>query len=103
MIETKLYRGIRSAAVEAARSLGNEANKGFAFVERNWYLTKRYWAWEAVWVTYNVVSALTVTFIPAGAGAKLTQAEIDQMVLYLAIGTAVWTFLFFVYNTTTET
>ena len=103
MIETKLYRGIRGTAAEAARNLGLEANKGFAFVERNWFLTKRYWAWEAVWVTYNVVSALTVTFIPAGAGAKLSQAEIDQMVLYLAIGTAVWTFLGVVFDSVTET
>jgi ABC-2 type transport system permease protein len=103
MIETKLYRGIRSSAVEAAKSLGNEANKGFAFVERNWYLTKRYWAWEAVWITYNVVSALTVTFIPAGAQLPLTKAQIDQAVLYLAIGTAVWTFLGVVFDSVTET
>ncbi len=103
MIEAKVYRGIRGAAADAARSLGLEANKGFAFVERNWYLTKRYWAWEAVWVTYNVVSALTVTFIPAGAGAALTKAEIDSLVLYLAIGTAVWTFLGVVFDSVTET
>src|SRR5579885_1768190 len=103
MIETKLYRGIRGTAAEAVRHLGLEANKGFAFVERNWYLTKRYWAWEAVWVTYNVVSALTVTFIPAGAGAALTKAEIDSLVLYLAIGTAVWTVFGVVFDSATET
>jgi len=103
MIETKLYRGIRSSAAGAVKALGQEANKGFAFVERNWFLTKRYWAWEAVWITYNVVSALTVTFIPAGANLQLTKAQIDQAVLYLAIGTAVWTFLGVVFDSVTET
>jgi ABC-2 type transport system permease protein len=103
MIETKLYRGLRSSAVEAAKNLGQEANKGFAFVERNWFLTKRYWAWEAVWITYNVVSALTVVFIPAGAGLELTKAQVNQAVLYLAIGTAVWTFLGVVFDSVTET
>jgi len=103
MIETKLYRDLRSSAVEAAKNLGQEANKGFAFVERNWFLTKRYWAWEAVWITYNVVSALTVVFIPAGAGLELTKAQVNQAVLYLAIGTAVWTFLGVVFDSVTET
>ncbi len=52
-----------SPLVGMIRSVGREANKSYAFVERGWYLTKRYWAWELVWIVYNVVNALSITFI----------------------------------------
>ena len=64
LIETK-----RASAGQALRGMlrgaGAEANKGYAFIERDWYFTKRYWAWEAVWIIYNIVNALSVTFIAA--------------------------------------
>ncbi len=107
MIGMAKERGIQHAARSAARSAGSEANKGFAFVERNWYLTKRYWAWELVWITYNVVNALSVTFIAPSAqatsGAKFNPAATNRFILYLAIGTAVWTFLAVVFDSVTET
>jgi ABC-2 type transport system permease protein len=107
MIGLARERSFQQAARKAARSTGNEVNKGFAFVERNWYLTKRYWAWELVWITYNVVNALSVTFIAPSAqstsGAQFSQEQTNQFVLYLAIGTAVWTFLAVVFDSVTET
>ena len=107
MIGLARERGLQRAAKKAARAAGSEANKGFAFVERNLYLTKRYWAWELVWITYNVINALSVTFIAPSAqstsGAKFSEAQINQFILYLAIGTAVWTFLSVVFDGVTET
>ena len=66
MIETKRLRDTRIFG-DRLRALGQEANKSYAFIERGWYFTKRYWAWEAVWVVYNIVNALAVTFIAATA------------------------------------
>ncbi len=66
----------------------------YAFFERNWNLTRRYWAWELVWLVYNVVNALSVTFI--GESAQLvTGAKVNTnlLILYLLIGTSVWTYL----------
>ncbi|HET9980565.1 MAG TPA: ABC transporter permease [Ktedonobacterales bacterium] len=107
MIGLARERGLQRAAKKAARAAGSEANKGFAFVERNWYLTKRYWAWELVWITYNVINALSVTFIAPSAqstsGATFSDAQVNQFILYLAIGTAVWTFLSVVFDGVTET
>src|SRR6185437_7187153 len=107
MIGLARERSFQNAARKAARSTGNELNKGFAFVERNWYLTKRYWAWELVWITYNVINALSVTFIAPSAqtitGTAISEAKINEFVLYLAIGTAVWTFLSVVFDSVTET
>jgi ABC-2 type transport system permease protein len=66
----------------------------YAFFERNWNLTKRYWTWEIVWLVYNIVNAMSVTYI--GASAQLiTGAKFDTnfLILYLLIGTTVWSYL----------
>lgn len=107
MIQASNSRSLPTALRRRAGALGREASKGYAFVERNWYLTKRYWAWEAVWLTYNIVNALSVTFIAASAstttGGFLSKAQIAQFVLYLTIGTAMWTYLSTVFDGVTET
>ncbi len=81
----------------ALSAVGGEANKGYAFVERGIYFTKRYWAWEAVWVTYNIVNALAVTFIArtssAFSGGTISPSVLEELIVYLAIGTAVWTYI----------
>src|SRR5438105_14700245 len=66
----------------------------YAFFERNWNLTRRYWGWELVWLVYNIVNAMSVTYI--GASAQLiTGAKIDTsfLILYLLIGTSVGAYL----------
>jgi ABC-2 type transport system permease protein len=100
MIETKQAD---SQLIGMIRSVGREANKSYAFVERGWYLTKRYWAWELVWIVYNVVNALSITFIATIPSVHISPAERDQLILYLAIGTAVWTYVSVVFDNVTET
>lgn len=67
----------------------------YAFFERNWNLTKRYWAWEIVWLIYNIINAMSVTYI--GAAAQLITGNkginTDYLILYLLIGTSVWSYL----------
>ncbi|MFI5272793.1 MAG: ABC transporter permease [Ktedonobacterales bacterium] len=104
MLQTPAITAVRGGL----RAAGSQANKGFAFVERNWYLTKRYWGWELVWLTYNVVNALSVTFIAASAqklipSVSLTRAQINNFILFLAIGTAIWTYVSVVFDGVTET
>src|SRR5207248_1187755 len=75
-------------------SLLHRGRASYAFFERNWNLTKRYWAWELVWLVYNIVNAMAVTYI--GAAAQLiTGATINTnyLILYLLIGTSVWSYL----------
>ncbi|HEY7780665.1 MAG TPA: ABC transporter permease [Ktedonobacterales bacterium] len=108
MIDAIRYRGLTSWLRETARTVGGESGKGLAFIERNWYLTKRYAWWELVWITYNVVNALSVTFIAAAAqkitpGLHITQAQLNQMIMYLIIGTAIWSFVSVVFDNVTET
>jgi len=66
----------------------------YAFFERNWNMTRRYLGWEVVWLVYNIVNAMSVTFI--GASASLitgTKVNTSLLILYLLIGTSVWTYL----------
>jgi len=75
-------------------SLIHRGRASYAFFERNWNLTKRYWAWEIVWLVYNIVNAMAVTYI--GAAAQLitkTRVDTEYLIMYLLIGTAVWSYL----------
>ncbi|HEV2580079.1 MAG TPA: ABC transporter permease [Ktedonobacteraceae bacterium] len=75
-------------------SMLHRGRASYAFFERNWNLTKRYWGWEVVWLIYNVVNAMSVTYI-GKAAQVLTNTKVDTnfLVLYLMIGTAVWSYL----------
>src|SRR6266516_4021545 len=75
-------------------SLLHRGRASYAFFERNWNLSKRYWAWEIVWLVYNIVNAMAVTYI--GAAAQLitiAKVNTDYLIMYLLIGTAVWSYL----------
>ena len=69
----------------------------YAFVEREIALSKRYWAWEIVWLVYGVVTSLSVAYIglaaPAISGGQVDEAAISRFVLYLLVGTIAWRFL----------
>lgn len=82
-------------------SLIHQGRAAYAFFERNWNLTKRYWAWEIVWLCYNVVNALSITFI-ARATPDLKPAQVNYMILYLLIGTSVWTYLSVTFDGVTD-
>ena len=75
-------------------SLQHQRRASYAFFERNWNLTRRYLAWEIVWLVYNIVNALSVTYI--GKAAQLLthqKVNVPYLVLYLLIGTSVWSYL----------
>jgi ABC-2 type transport system permease protein len=86
--------------VVASRNL----NTAYAFFERNWNLTRRYFGWEVVWFVYSVVNALTILFI-AAATERITGQAVDTrfFVLYLLIGTTMWSYLSAVFDVVAET
>ena len=81
-----------------------ELNTAFAFFERNWNLTRRYIGWEVVWIVYSLVNALTILFI-AAATEQITGQQVDThfFVLYLLIGTTMWSYLSAVFDVVAET
>src|SRR5687768_288134 len=77
-----------------ARDIGKELGASYAFVERNFNLVKRYWGWEIVFLIYSVAHALVIGFIGAAMGLMGGPAEqTQQLVLYLLIGSLVWSYL----------
>ena len=40
-----------------------ELRASYAFVERNFNLTRRYWGWEVAFLVYAVAGALSITLI----------------------------------------
>src|SRR6185312_16366949 len=73
----------------------HQGRASYAFFERNWNLTKRYWGWEVVWLFYNIINALSVVLISKNTQmlGNVSQAQVDSLTLYLLIGPSVWSYL----------
>ncbi len=78
-------------------ALGGQLGLAYAFVEREIALSKRYWAWELVWLVYGIVTSLSVAYIGLAlsqiSGVTVDQATVSRTVLYLLVGTIAWRFL----------
>lgn len=75
-------------------NLKTHAYGSIAFVERNFALIKRYFGWELVFLSYNIVNALAIGLIGARMG--------KEMVLYLVVGAMVWGFLSILFHEISE-
>jgi ABC-2 type transport system permease protein len=85
-------------------SLIHQGRASYAFFERNWNLTKRYWGWELVWFVYNAINALSITLISKNTQmlGNVSQAQVDSLTLYLVIGTSVWSYLSITFDGITD-
>jgi ABC-2 type transport system permease protein len=71
--------------------LTNELRASYAFVERNFNLTKRYWGWEVAFMVYSVAGALAVTLIGR-------DQDSDRLIFSLMIGATFWNYLSVVFS-----
>ena len=77
-----------------------EANAFVGFIERQKNLYRRYWAWEAVWLLYNLVSVLSIGYLASGLstfGIDARHFNLAQTQLFLLIGALLWTYLSMVF------
>lgn len=82
-----------------------EVLQSYAFLARNWHLTRRYWGWEVVWFFYSLTTALSVIFIAQGAEALTGTSpgfDVQYLTMYLIIGTLVWHYLSNIFMLTSE-
>lgn len=77
-------------------TLVHEMKASYAFVERNFFLTRRYWGWEVAWLVYSVAGALSISLIGAAAGD-------DRLLLTLIIGAVFWNYLSVVFSWIADT
>jgi len=77
-------------------SVAHELKASYAFVERNFFLTRRYWGWELAFLVYSVAGALSISLIGADQGSP-------RLLLLLMVGAIFWNYLSVVFSWIAET
>jgi ABC-2 type transport system permease protein len=77
-------------------TIRHELKASYAFAERNFFLTRRTWAWEVAFLVYSVTSALSITLIGVGQ-------QNSELVLTLMVGAIFWNYLSVVFSWIAET
>jgi ABC-2 type transport system permease protein len=76
----------------------------WGYVQRNYFLTKRYFMWEIVWLVYITANAMAITFIGAGvedvSGKKVDTA---YLMTFLMVGALIWSYLSVLFDVLSET
>ncbi len=75
---------------------GHELRASYAFIERNFNLTRRYWGWEVAFLVYSVAGALSISLIGADQGN-------EKLLLTLMVGAIFWNYLSVVFSWIAET
>ena len=73
----------------------------FGIVERNVYLTKRYFLWDVAFMVWTIANTLTIVFIARAAGPR-PGAE-NTLATQLLVGATIWAFLGIIFEFMTET
>ena len=76
--------------------LTHEIRASYAFIERNFFLTRRYWGWEVAFLVYSVAGALSVSLIGASLGDT-------RLLLSLVVGAIFWNYLSVIFSWIAET
>ena len=76
--------------------IAHELRASYAFVERNFFLTRRYWGWEVAFLIYSLAGALSISLIGANLGDP-------RLVFYLMIGATFWNYLSVVFSWIADT
>jgi ABC-2 type transport system permease protein len=77
-------------------TLAHELKASYAFMERNFFLTRRYWGWEIAFLIYSVAGALSISLIGADQGSP-------RLILLLMVGAIFWNYLSVVFSWIAET
>jgi ABC-2 type transport system permease protein len=72
-------------------------------LERNLYLTKRYFWWEVAFFVWTVANTLTIVFIAKGIEATGGTIDVNRVTTSLLIGAVIWAYLGIVFEFLTET
>src|SRR6476619_5856887 len=77
-------------------TFAHELKASYAFMERNFFLTRRYWGWEIAFLVYSVAGALSISLIGADQGSP-------RLLLTLMVGAIFWNYLSVVFSWIAET
>ena len=83
------------------RILRDELIGLYGVVERNLYLTKRYFLWDLAFLLWTIANTLTIVFI--SRGVDITPAARNELATKLLVGGVIWAFLGIIFEIVTET
>jgi ABC-2 type transport system permease protein len=76
----------------------------WGYVQRNYFLTKRYFMWEIVWIVYITANAMAITFIGAGVeSVSGTKVDTEYLMTFLMVGALIWSYLSVLFDVLSET
>jgi ABC-2 type transport system permease protein len=76
----------------------------WGYVQRNYFLTKRYFMWEIVWLVYITANAMAITFIGAGVeSVSGTKVDTEYLMTFLMVGALIWSYLSVLFDVLSET
>jgi ABC-2 type transport system permease protein len=73
----------------------------YGVVERNLYLTKRYFLWDLAFLVWTIANTLTIVFI--SRGVDISPAARNELATKLLVGGVIWAFLGIIFEIVTET
>jgi ABC-2 type transport system permease protein len=74
----------------------------FGIVERNVYLTKRYFLWDIAFMIWTIANTLTIVFIARALPGATAEQE-NRAATALLVGATIWAFLGIIFEFMTET
>ncbi len=83
------------------RVLRDELIGLYGVVERNLYLTKRYFLWDLAFLFWTIANTLTIVFI--ARGVDVSAAQRNELATKLLVGGVIWAFLGIIFEIVTET
>jgi ABC-2 type transport system permease protein len=76
----------------------------WGYVQRNYFLSKRYFMWEIVWLVYITANAMAITFIGAGVeSVSGTKVDTAHLMTFLMVGALIWSYLSVLFDVLSET
>jgi ABC-2 type transport system permease protein len=72
-------------------------------VERNVYLTRRYFFWDVAFFVWTVANTLAIVFIAKGIEATGAEIDLERATTSLLIGAVVWAYLGIIFEFITQT
>jgi ABC-2 type transport system permease protein len=88
----------------SSQQLVKELRASWAFIERNFNFSKRYWKWELVFFVYTMANSVTMGFIGKGVEAfSGTKLDTSYLILYMLLGSILWGYLSILFEIVAET
>ena len=75
----------------------------WGYVQRNYFLTKRYFMWEIVWIVYITANAMAITYIGKGVGEFGQAIDTGRLMTFLMAGALIWSYLSVLFDVLSET